>query len=363
MAIDIRFPQITETTVEGQLRQLKSCLIQYSEKLNWALNTLEKNTEDVVVQYNNLSSAQAAKEANPEQMASTFTALKGFIIKSADIVNAYSEEINKKLEGIYVAEADFGEGGVSKYIKETSAEIKATSDGIDRNYNSIQEIQTNLEAITKSIESEGHIREGVLRYVTDDKLEGAPVIGIEVGQRIVKDGVEVFNKYSQLTANGLAFYNAEYGRDKEPVASITGYKLHITEAVIQSLVIGSYELATSDGIMFLWNGDDMKRYLTIHVVAIGGGTWNQADIAVYINGNKEKTYSGEHKDDTLTFNYYDVSSAYIEVESTSPGIVEVSTDGKKWKTAIDSAGPFGQRVDLLALDSDVIYIRHTYIDS
>ena len=363
MAIDIRFPQITETTVEGQLRQLKSCLIQYSEKLNWALNTLEKNTDDVVVQYNNLSSAQAAKEANPEQMASTFTALKGYIIKSADIVNAYSEEITKKLEGIYTAEAAFPDGSAAAYIKKTTNEITATNDSITQKYETLDKLITDLDSRVKEINTDGYIKSGVLRYITEGDQEGAPLIGIEVGQTILEDGTEVFNKFSRLTANGLEFYDSNYGDLKKPVASITDYRLNISEAVIQSLVLGSYEVDTSDGIMFLWNDRNLERYLTIHVSAIGGGTWNQADIAVYINDNKEKTYSGEHQDDTLTFNYYDVSSAYIEVVSTSPGIVDVSTDGKSWINAIDSAGPYGQTVDLLSYDSDVIYIRHTYIDS
>lgn len=360
MAFDIRFPQINAPTLEGQLQQLRSCLIQYSEKLNWALNTLEKNTDDVVVQYQSLSSAKAS----PEQTASTFTALKGYIIKSAEIVNAYSEVISKKLEGIYTAEATFPDGSAAAYIEKTSNEIKATNESITQNYKVLNQLITDLDSRVKEINTDGYIKSGVLRFITEGDQEGAPLIGIEVGQTILEDGTEVFNKFSRLTASGLEFYDSLYSEGKEPVAYISGYKLYITDAhILGSLFLGGYELDTSDGIMFLWNDDDLERYLTIHVSAIGGGTWNQADIAVYINDNKEKTYSGEHQDDTLTFNYYDVSSAYIEVVSTSPGIVDVSTDGKSWINAIDSAGPYGQTVDLLSYDSDVIYIRHTYIDS
>ncbi len=354
MAIDIRFPQITETTVEGQLRQLKSCLIQYSEKLNWALNTLEKNTNDVVVQYQSQSSAKASNEQSPEEMASTFSALKGYIIKSADIVNAYSEEITKKLEGIYTAEATFPDGSAAAYIQKTSNEIKATNDSITQNYKVIQELITDLDARVKNITSDGYIKSGVLRYITEGDYEGAPLIGIEVGQTITEDGQEVFNKFSRMTASGLEFYD----RDTK-VAYITGYKLYITNAHITgSLFLGGYELDTSDGIMFLWEGELEDGALSI--IVSGEGTSNYADIALFINNTFVKSYSGAHDTDIQT--YESVESAYIELMATLSGNVYVSTDDKEWTTAFDGNSQVGDTFDLMTLEADTIYIRHTYMD-
>lgn len=358
MAIDIRFPQITETTVEGQLRQLKSCLIQYSEKLNWALNTLEKNTNDVVVQYQSQSSAKASQEASPEQMASTFTALKGYIIKSADIVNAYSDVITKNLEGIYTAEATFPDGSSAAYISKTKQSIDANSEELTKHYTSIQNLETKLEATAKSIESDGYIKEGVIRYVTDGKLEGAPIIGIEVGQEIVKDGVKKFNRFSQLTANGLEFYDSQYSNGKEPVSYIKGYKMYVTTAEIKELYLGGYELDTSDGIMFLWNDELEEEKMTIIVEAFGSS--NQADVALYINDENVKSYSGAHTNDTLS--YTDVTAAYIELTMNSVGFVYVSTDGEEWTEAFNSDSQVGATFDLMTLESDTVYIRHAYFD-
>lgn len=354
MTIDIRFPQITETSVEGQLRQLKSCLIQYSEKLNWALNTLEKNTNDVVVQYQSQSSSKASQEANPEEMASTFSALKGYIIKSADIVNAYSEEITKRLEGIYTAEATFPDGSAAAYIEKTSNDIKANSDSITQNYKVIQELITDLDARVKNITSDGYIKSGVLRYIAEGDFEGAPLIGIEVGQTITEDGQEVFNKFSRMTASGLEFYD----RDTK-VAYITGYKLYITNAHITgSLFLGGYELDTSDGIMFLWEGELEDK--TLNIIVEAHGTSNQADIDLYINDELVKSYSGAHSIDTLY--YEDVTSAYIKIASAFQGIVSVSTNGSEWTDVFSLGHQIGDTFDLTTLESETVYIRHTYYD-
>ena len=355
MAIDIRFPQITETTVEGQLRQLKSCLIQYSEKLNWALNTLEKNTDDVVVKYESLSSAKAS----PEQIASTFTDLKGYIIKSADIVNAYTEVITKKLEGIYTAEASFPDGSAAAYIEKTTNEITATNEAITQNYTVLNKLITDLDVRVKEITTDGYIKSGVLRYITEGDQEGAPLIGIEVGQTITEDGVEVFNKFSRLTASGLEFYDSLYSEGKEPVAYISGYKLYITDAhILGSLFLGGYELDTSDGIMFLWN-DELEED-TLSIVVSGEPTSNYADIALYINGELVKSYSGAHDIDTLS--YTEVSSAYIKLTDILSGKADVSTDGIEWTPVFDSNSEVGDTFDLLTLESDTIYIRHTHYD-
>lgn len=358
MAIDIRFPQITETSVEGQLRQLKSCLIQYSEKLNWALNTLEKNTQDVVVKYESQSSSKGSIESDPEAAASTFTALKGYIIKSADIVNAYSDVITRKLEGIYTAEASFPDGSSLKYIEETTKTLKETSDSIANHYESIQKIEDDLGKLVSKIESEGYIKEGVIRYATGDKLDGAPIIGIEVGQEIIKDGEKVFNKFSQLTANGLYFFDK--GTE---VANITGYKLNITKAHIsESLTLGDYDIDTSDGIMFLWEGDveeEKTNPLTIIVSAFGTSSF--ADFLLYVDGNLVKTYSGGHSTETLS--YDDVKSAQVELLDLSyEEAIQFSKDGVVWTYLEEGFSQPGDTFDLLSLGSDTVYIRHNYYD-
>ena len=85
-----------------------------------------------------------------------------------------------------------------------------------------------------------HIKSGLLYYAGEDGTEysseipnGAPVYGLEVGQRIVADGVETFNKYARFTANKLSFYD----QNDNEVAYISDYKLYITYVE----VIGSFK--------------------------------------------------------------------------------------------------------------------------
>lgn len=117
MSIDIRLPNINGATNAEQIAQMRSYLYQFAEQLNWALRTLEsgQSSESVVVQETKESSSSETKSP----VTSTFSEIKALIIKSADIVEAYYQEIDKMLEasGKYVAQADFGDGGAAQYVK------------------------------------------------------------------------------------------------------------------------------------------------------------------------------------------------------------------------------------------------------
>ena len=69
------------------------------EQLNWALSFNEAGS----------SSENSASTQNPvgDVSAESFYELKALIIKSTDMLNAYYDKINKKLEGQYVSQADF----------------------------------------------------------------------------------------------------------------------------------------------------------------------------------------------------------------------------------------------------------------
>lgn len=231
MSVDIRKPMINAQTDAGQLVQIKSYLYQLSEQLQWAfetLNTPSGNSAMTVIQ------GVAGQGENEKGAQDTFNDIKALIIKSADIVNAYSEEIEKKLVGVYVAESDFG-----LYKEETANSISVNSKGIENIYTKIEEIRDS------SIGSSAHIRSG---WLYDDE-DGTPVYGVEVGQKNVVDGVEVFNKYARFTSGRLSFYD----KNDTEVAYISDYKLYITNAEITgTLTIGRFVLDTSDGIAFNW---------------------------------------------------------------------------------------------------------------
>lgn len=136
MGVELRLPQITGVTEKEQLLQLKSYIYQLREQLQFAFDTINTtggsgNGSYVVNQARGFTSSSGGLSSSEAEL--TFSALKSLIIKSADIVDAYYEEINKKLEGVYVAESDFG-----IYAEKTSQEIEANSTAITQNFENTQ---------------------------------------------------------------------------------------------------------------------------------------------------------------------------------------------------------------------------------
>ena len=246
MSIDIRLPNITATDEAGKLKQLQSYMHQLVEQLNWALNNIGSISGTVTEKP--ITGASTASKDDP---ISQFNSIKGLIIKSADIVKAYYEEIDGllKLSGEYVAEATFPDGSAT-FVEQTNMNVAANSSAIAQYYKDIQQIITDLENVENTlIDVNAHIKSGLLYY--DDN--GVPVYGLEVGQRTEVNGVEIFNKYARFTANKLSFYDVN---DNE-VAYISDYKLYITHVEITgSLQEGGYvDTITADGgIVTKWVG-------------------------------------------------------------------------------------------------------------
>ena len=223
MSIDFRFPNITAKDEAGQLIQMRSYLHQLVEQLNYAMKTVESGSSSAASYQAQMTPAAAGEDAKAQ---STFNSIKSLIIKSADIVNAYYETINARLKGIYVAESDFG-----TYTEVTDAKIEGNSTAIAQHYENIQQILSDIEGFENSlIEVNAHIKTGLLYY---DET-GAPVYGLEIGQRTAMDGVETFNKYARFTSEKLSFYDSN---DNE-VAYISDKKLYITHVE----VTGSFSL-------------------------------------------------------------------------------------------------------------------------
>lgn len=212
--VEIRLPNITAGSDKAQLQQVKSYLYQLAEQLNWAMSTLE-TTESQIVE-----AVKKETTSGSETPAETFNSIKALIIKSADIVNAYYEQITERLDGSYVAVSDFG-----VYQEETSAEFKKTSESMETLYENIQQITSDLEEISDTlIEVTAHTNSGLL--YTDDN--GIPVYGFEVGQRTEVNGEEVFNKYARFTSDRLSFYD----HNDNEVAYFSDKKMYITNAQI-----------------------------------------------------------------------------------------------------------------------------------
>lgn len=240
MSVELRLPSITGTTEKEMLSQIRSYLYQFVPQLQWALNNLGNTTTNTIAP---TTKTIVQKTTTALDAEASFNSIKSLIIKSADIVNTYFDEINERLEGIYVAESDFG-----TYTEQTARDISATSKRTDDLFSNIQTIVSDIESIEyKLIETNAHIITGLLYYGDD----GIPVYGLEVGQKNIVDGVEVFNRYARFTSGRLSFYD----QNNTEVAWISGYKLYITNAEITgTLTLGGYVIDTSRGLTLKWVG-------------------------------------------------------------------------------------------------------------
>ena len=244
MSIDIRLPQINSATEAGQLQQMKSYLYQLVEQLNWALATIETSGGSGNGAVASTKTSTASQSTDQKESESTFNSIKGLIIKSAEIVDAYYDEINTRLDGLYIARSDFGD-----YSEETNLLIQSTSNAVDEIFKNVQTIESSLAEIKDSVIAvSAYIRTGLLAY--DDS--GAPVYGVEVGQTNTVDGVETFNKYARFVSNKLSFFDEN---DNE-VAYISDYKLYIANAeVLTSFKIGGFQSTVQS------NGDVVEKWI------------------------------------------------------------------------------------------------------
>lgn len=238
--LDIRLPNITGTTEVEQLQQIRSYLYQLAPQLNWALSTLEtRSSSETVVQKTGTTAVTADKD---KDRIENFNELKHLIIKSADIANAYYEEVTEKLEAKYLAQSDFG-----NYYNDASAELTKSYDGLRLDLDNMQSIVSDDGENTLLRSATAYIKLGTV----DTDNNGYPVNGIEIGQTNEDEETVTFNQFARFTARSLSFYNssgtclAEFGDDGMvvPKAKVKG-----------NLTVGKYVLDTSNGIAFKWVG-------------------------------------------------------------------------------------------------------------
>ena len=234
MSFNIRIPNITANSTQEQIRQVHSYLYQVVEQLNWALNTIESASDNATT--STTTSVNSDSQTFQEETSlNTFNSIKGLIIKSADIVNAYYEEIDNllKLSGEYVAEASFPEGSAT-FIQNTTSTLNANSESITQHYTNIQKIESDIKSLDKQfVDTKSYIRTG---HLYDDG--DIPIYGIEVGQETEKNGKKIFNQYARFIANKLSFFDS----NGYEAAYISDRKLFINNVEIKYLFkMGGFE--------------------------------------------------------------------------------------------------------------------------
>lgn len=249
MGIDLRLPNITASTTEGQIAQVRSYLTQLTEQLNFAFNSISNG--ETMSSYK-ASQVEASGVSKEEQAKNTFSELKSLIIKSADIVEAYYKEFGVLLEseGKYMAVSDFG-----TYYEESSKALVDKYDSIEQQHKILQEIVNPLNERVAAIENTGLIKSGVIDTFGEGDEAGQSVIGIEIRQKIVdeNDGTVIYNKLARLSSQGLELYTNP--DSTEPTAIFQYNKMYIANAEISgSLKLGGYKLDTAKGLTFKWEG-------------------------------------------------------------------------------------------------------------
>jgi hypothetical protein len=246
MAIPVTFdiPRIgIGATPEDNIRDLSKYVYQLTEKLNYAMSIIDTpEAEEAYVKEVTGAGATTDAEAKARDV---FNQIKNLIISSADIVEAYYEQMSIRIAGSYVAKSDFG-----VYAEETAAEIEANSTAISQNFSLIQAING---AVTEIMNMQAATRAWVRSGLLDDTVT-PPVYGVEVGQVTTVDDQEVFNKFARFTAGGIYFYLPGTSAT-EPVASLTGIVLRVTNVqILARLNIGGYVINSNNGLMFKWGG-------------------------------------------------------------------------------------------------------------
>lgn len=243
MGVQIKTPNITAGSDRERLMQIQSYLYQMAQQLQWAFSTIETGTGNVSQQTLQQAVKAAVKEVNP---ADTFAGLKNLIIKSADIVDAYYTEISKRLEGVYVAQSDFG-----TYTEETTLEIRETNTSVNQLYTNIRTLSNTVDELYNStVSANAYLKSGLL----GENEDGTPVYGLEIGQTNSVGGATVFDKFARFTADRLSFYDAG---DAE-VAYISDYKLYITNAEVSGSLwlSGKFKIYYNGGLAFQWIGGE-----------------------------------------------------------------------------------------------------------
>lgn len=183
----IRYPNITGKTDAQKLEQIKSYLHQLVGELNYQLKQGE--VVDAVGNYASSVNGGAVSSRKTDPI-STFNDIKSLIINSVDIINAYYDEISKRLEGVYATKSEF-----STYTEQNNTSIQTIVSNMEQIAESIQHLTSALETLEQyQSDMNAHINTDLLG---DD---GEPVYGLEIGQRTEAGG---FDKFARFTSNGL----------------------------------------------------------------------------------------------------------------------------------------------------------------
>lgn len=236
--IQLRYPVIN-TNGSNQVAQLQSFLHQLVDDLNYALQNIDSQANEV----RTIATTIAEKSKEDKTPKATFGEIKALIIKSADIVESFYDEFTRRLEGSYVAISEFG-----TYARDVDRIIQETAEGTIEHFSNLQKIIDEIgEEQLRNVHA-------TIKYGEVDEVDGVPVYGISIGQETEDENGNKFKSFARLTTNRLSFYDS----NENEVAYISDRRLYITNAEITgSLTLGGFvDTVVSGGVVTRWIGGE-----------------------------------------------------------------------------------------------------------
>lgn len=167
-----------------QLMQIRDYFGVLIPQLNMALKVTQQAEERTMQSI--AASPQQQKAMQEEAARATFADVKNLIIKSADIVNAYSEKISLQLEGRYLAKSEFG-----TYKEETALLLEANSQRVDLLFENDQQITTDLTYLTNDL---GGVKGDVQTVQGDVQSVQESMGGLQENVSGLQDNVDAFGE-------------------------------------------------------------------------------------------------------------------------------------------------------------------------
>ena len=216
--MNIPLPQQLTGSDREQLQGMKTYLFQLAQELQFALGSVEKQILTVQDTAAN-AEREVSRVSESQTPKAQFSALKALIIKSADIVEAYYEEINRRLSGQYLAISDFG-----TYRQETEQVITENSQGITRVFSDVQTISTSLGQAQADIQT---IDASVAKAQSDIQT-----IGTSVSQ--VQTDIQGINTTVSQAQSDISGINSSLDQAQSDIRSI-GTSVSQAQSEIQTI--------------------------------------------------------------------------------------------------------------------------------
>lgn len=260
---DFRLPFITASDTAGQIAQIRSFLHQTIEQLNFAL----KNVDEQIVEQKNMATRQFVSGETDKAQASknTFDSVKALIINSAEIVEAYYEEFNRRFSSNYVAQSEFG-----TYKAQVTNDIKASADGLQLVINNVQsvlsgdintldnKVDNNMTQVTGDINTlDGKVDTNMTQVTGDISALSQNVeqnIGNvqEVFDGKISDNLATLNNYQSQITDDINALAAKTSQDLDSAQTILGERIsdNLAEIIRTKGVIklGLLETVGGEGI-------------------------------------------------------------------------------------------------------------------